>query len=321
MGRWKDNAQVSPARGYCILHTRRYLSEATDVFVIHEVEKSQVDDDVRLLFSRELSGVGLSLAIVIWLDCCQRGSWTSTYFARRRQGRLSMPWQQLSLSTHQAATQYNGSTSFWSHPGDLSTHKTKPNEDSTLDLFYELIIQEAFPSRRDPENYPKIRSVLGRIVLAANPLSPSTVATLLALDVDEVFRRLSLARPLFIPQKYIHSPILSLHKPFPTSSLCNPNGCINKRFRISPSDHHPRLLKGCFNLMRSNAGSEHVPASRWCHKLGYRRPEAEDRVAHWPSPDICVPIVAGTTTSLIGTRRRHCLLVHPQEAIVSVNVV
>ena len=119
-----------------------------------------------------------------------------------------------------------------------STHKTKPNEDSTLDLFYELIILKAFPSRRDPENYPKIRSVPGRIVLAANPLSPSTVTTLLALDVDEVFRHLSLARPLFIRKKYIHSPILPLRKPFP-SFIANPNTCINKSshlsFRSSPA--------------------------------------------------------------------------------------
>ena len=221
------------------------LAEATHVFVLHEVEKSQVDDDMRLRFRRELSGVGLGNSNLVGLlsereldidVLCTQAAGSFVYAVAAVKF--------INLPSSNSIQRFN---LLLNSPG-RSTHKTKPNEDRTLDLFYELILQGAFPGRCDPENYRKIHSVLGAIVLAANPLSPSTVATLLALDVDEVLRLLSLARPLLIPQKDIHSPILPFHKPF-SSFIVNPNRCINKRFRIPPSDHHPRLLMGCLNLM------------------------------------------------------------------------
>ena len=221
------------------------LAEATHVFVLHEVEKSQVDDDMRLLFRRELSGVGLGNSNLVGL--LSERELDIDVLCTQAAGSFVYAVAAVKFINTPSSNSIQRFNLLLNSPG-RSTHKTKPNEDRTLDLFYELILQGAFPGRCDPENYRKIHSVLGAIVLAANPLSPSTVATLLALDVDEVLRLLSLARPLLIPQKDIHSPILPFHKPF-SSFIVNPNRCINKRFRIPPSDHHPRLLMGCLNLM------------------------------------------------------------------------
>lgn len=68
--------------------------------------------------------------------------------------------------------------------------KTKIMANTTLDLLYMSILQEAFGDD-DPEDDPKSRSVLGAVILAINPLPPPTIAVLLRFSVTNVFLRLS----------------------------------------------------------------------------------------------------------------------------------
>ena len=223
------------------------LEEATSVFVLHEVEKSQVDNDIRLFLRHGLSGVvrlggsnfvGLLSERELDVLCTlAAGSFIYAVAAIKfinPQVQSSNPMQRFNLLLESSRR-------------TIHETKTKPDEDWTLDWFHELILQGTFPGRHDPENDRKICAVLGAIAVAANPLSPSTVATLLGLDCDEVLRLLSLARPLLIPQKDTHTPIFPLHKPFP-SFIVSPM-FMYKRFLISPSDHHTRLLMGCLKLM------------------------------------------------------------------------
>ena len=124
--------------------------------------------------------------------------------------------------------------------------KTKFKPNATLDLLYASILQEAF-SDDDLEDDPRVRSVLGAVILAANPLSPSTIATLLGLDTEDVFPLLSSVHSLLILQDIDH-PVQPFHKSFP-DFIVNPTRCINQRFHISPPDHHLELLISCLELM------------------------------------------------------------------------
>ena len=67
--------------------------------------------------------------------------------------------------------------------------KTKFTATTTLDSLYTSILEDAFGDYSD--DYAKVCSVLGAVILAANPLSPSSIAALLGLDIDEVFPLLS----------------------------------------------------------------------------------------------------------------------------------
>ena len=124
--------------------------------------------------------------------------------------------------------------------------KIELKENTTLDSLYMTILQEAF-GHDDPEDDDRIRSTLGAVVLAANPLSPSTIATLLGLRPEGVFLRLSSVHSLLLLQD-INSPARSFHKSFP-DFITDPNRCTNKRFCVSPPDHHSELLIGCLELM------------------------------------------------------------------------
>ncbi|KAF9642322.1 hypothetical protein BDM02DRAFT_2340041, partial [Thelephora ganbajun] len=163
------------------------LAEATDVFVLHEVEPSRVGNDIRLFFRRSFSGI-----------------------ADRRRRRKDWPTEeQLNLLCERAAglfvyavatvkfidqTNKNPKTQLdrlLQLPMSTAYEgKAQFKENTTLDSLYASILQEAF-GNNDPEDDRMVRSVLGAVILAANPLSPSAIGTLLGFDAEDVFPLLS----------------------------------------------------------------------------------------------------------------------------------
>ena len=125
--------------------------------------------------------------------------------------------------------------------------KTKLGANTTLDLLYTSILQQAFGDN-DLEDDARVRSILGAVALTANPLSPSVIATLLGFDTEAVFFHLSSIHLLLILQEDADVPVLPFHKSFP-DFITNPTHCIDERLHVSPSDHHLELLVKCFNLM------------------------------------------------------------------------
>ena len=125
--------------------------------------------------------------------------------------------------------------------------KTKLTAGKTLDLLYMSILQEAFGDD-DPSDDSMVRSILGAIVLATNPLSPSTIAAILGFNTTDVFLRLLSTHSLLILREDINHPVRPFHKSFP-DFITDPARCVNQRFQISPPDHHPELLLGCLELM------------------------------------------------------------------------
>ena len=94
----------------------------------------------------------------------------------------------------------------------------------------------------------KIRSVLGAVILAANPLSPSSITTLLGFSADGISPLLSSVNSLLIFQEDPNHPVQPFHKSFP-DFITDSTRCAVPRFHISPPDHHSQLLIGCLDLM------------------------------------------------------------------------
>ena len=87
------------------------------------------------------------------------------------------------------------------------------------------------------------------MILAANPISSSSIATLLNLDVDQdVFPLLSSAQSLLILKEDTNYPVRPFHKSFP-DFIIDPDRCTSQRFYISPPHHHSRLLLNCLDLL------------------------------------------------------------------------
>ena len=219
------------------------LVEATDVFVLHDVEPNRVNNDIRWFFENKFSELAQRRRLSDWptkeqLDLlCKRAAGLFVYAVatvKFLDHRNNDPRRQLDILLH-------------SPESSDQEGKTKVATKATLDVLYMSILQGAFGDD-DPKDDPKVRSVLGAIVLARNPLSPSTIAILLDFHVTDVSLRLSSVHSLLILQEDIDHPVRPFHKSFP-DFITNSTRCIDQRFHISPPDHHLELLLGCLKLM------------------------------------------------------------------------
>ncbi|KAF9646356.1 hypothetical protein BDM02DRAFT_247102 [Thelephora ganbajun] len=220
------------------------LAEATDVFVLHDVNPSLVNNDIRLFLrqgfqdlaqrQRELDGWPTEKQLDFLLE---RAAGLFVYAAATIKfigHRNNDPKEQLDclLRSPESSTREG---------------KIKLKANATLDSLYMSILQEAFGDD-DSEDDHKIRSTLGAMILAANTLSPSTIATLLGFSTKSVFLRLSSVHSLLVLQEDIDRPVRPFHKSFP-DFIVDPTRCINERFHVSPPSHHQEVLAGCLELM------------------------------------------------------------------------
>ncbi|KAF9644366.1 hypothetical protein BDM02DRAFT_986085 [Thelephora ganbajun] len=219
------------------------LAEATDVFVLHNVEPSLIND-IRLFFKQNF----LELARRQWelddwptkeqLDLlCERVAGLFVYaaatikFVDRRNSDPKEQVNRLLRSPESSARE----------------GKAKLKANTTLDSLYMSILQEAFGDD-DLEDDHKTRSILGAVILAANPLSSSAIATLLGFGAKDVFLRLSSVHSLLILHDDINQPVRTFHKSFP-DFIVDKTRCTNERFHVSPPTHHPELLASRLELM------------------------------------------------------------------------
>ena len=219
------------------------LAEVTDVFVLHQVEPSRADGDVRLFFRHKFSQLkNHRSGLDDWptkeqldLLCERTGGLFVHAVATVRffdQGSAN-PKRQLDLLLGLPDTRLEG--------------KTKIGVNITLDSLYMAILCEAFCGD-DPENDPRVRSVLGAVILAASPLSPTAIATLLGLDTEDVFSLLSSLHSVLFLQEGVDFPVRPFHKSF-SDFILDPARCISSRFFVDPTYQHAKLLVGCLETM------------------------------------------------------------------------
>ena len=220
------------------------LAKVTDVFLLHEVEPSQIHNDISLFFRHSFSEIrsrrhaldGWPTKEQVDLLCERAGGLFVHAIATVRfvdQKNISPKKQLDRLIQSQGSSAFEG--------------KTKFKANATLDSLYTSILQQAFGDD-DPENDPRVRSVLGAVVLAANPLSPAAIAALLGFDSDEVLPILSSVHSLLILQEDVERPVRPFHRSFP-DFIVDPTRCTNPRFRVSPADQHTEILFGCLETM------------------------------------------------------------------------
>ena len=213
------------------------LAKITDVFVLHEVGSDHVDADIRLFFKNSFSELaGRRSGMDGWpteeqLDrLCGRAAGLFVYAAATVKfvdNNKRDPRRQLELL--------------------LGLQKIGGREGKSLDLLYTSILQEAFGDE-SPEDDAEFRSILGAVVLATNPLSPSAIAALLGFDTKDVHLLLASVNSLLILQEDFDHPVRPFHKSF-LDFVTDPTRCTNERFLISPQDYHLRLLFTCLDLM------------------------------------------------------------------------
>ena len=219
------------------------MAKATDTFVLHEVEPNQVKSDIQQFYkhncleiNRRHNGPDNWPTEEQLGQLCERAAGLFVYAVatvRFIDQKGKNPEKQLNRLIQSQESGPEG--------------KAKLGAKATLDSLYLSILHGAFGDN-DPEDDPKVQSALGAVILAVNPLSPSTIATLLSFDPGDIFPLLSSLPSLLILPENINQPVQPFHKSFP-DFIIDPARCTDPRFHVHPPDQHAELLFGCLELM------------------------------------------------------------------------
>jgi hypothetical protein len=226
------------------------LRPLTDVFVLHEVDPAVVNRDIRLFLEHGLREIAKRQGMDRdgWptdehLDLlCERAGGLFVYAVATLKfldHSFTPPSQQLDIITR--------APSSTTHEG-----QAKLQLGATLDSLYLSSFRSAF-NRTSAGDDERVRSVVGVVVLAVNPLPPSAIATLVNLGEEQVMNLLQLIQSLLKLSEDPHSPVLPFHKSFP-DFIVDPLRCSDSRFHIPPRTGHLNLALNCLKLMNDSLG-------------------------------------------------------------------
>jgi len=221
------------------------LVDSTDVFVLHDVDPSLVNDDIRLFLKHELSELAKRHRLEGWPNdehinlMCLRAAGLFIYAVatvKFLDSNSHLPERRLDAIVNlPESTVLEGKTRF------------KPR--TTLDSLYTSVLEMAF-SDEDPEVDSKVRSTIGAVVLLVNPLPPPGIAELIGLDPREVMLFLTSVQSLLILDEDPTQPVKPFHKSFP-DFITDPLRCAEKRFYVSPGNLHLELATNCLKAMNN----------------------------------------------------------------------
>ena len=219
------------------------LWDFTDVFVLHEVEPSTVDNDIRRFFQHELSKLAQRRSNI--------GGWPTDEqidsLCQRAAGFFVYAVATISFLNHKFQDPSDQLDVIMKSP-ESTTHegKAKLKVYTSLNSLYMSILQAAF-LENDAEDDTMVRSILSVVVLATNPLSQSAIAALMYFHHNQVLQLLKSIQSLLLQPEDPNHPVQPFHKSF-SDFITDPTRCTNTRFYISP-DYHTELVLHCLELM------------------------------------------------------------------------
>lgn len=219
------------------------LEPITQVFLLHEVESSTVDEDIRLYLREKLTAVSK-----------QRSNFD-----------LSDPWpcdEDLKILTKKSSRLFIFASTLVRF---IESEHHEPNErlrliltpmDSTLhegragiDPLYTQLLIRAFPGVRGTTMFANLRSVLGAVILAFNPLSRTQISEIFGIGTFFVRTTLRHLHSVLLVPTEDSKEIRVFHKSFP-DFLQDPHRCSNPKFFINSATHHAAMALGCLELLK-----------------------------------------------------------------------
>ena len=227
------------------------LEPLTRTFSLHEVRPSSVDSDIRLYLTQSLTTIA------------ERGSgheppglWPSDEEIKALT-KKSSGWFIF------ASTLVRFIGSGYHNPGESlrlvlsETSGTTHEGRAGLDSLYIPIFQEAFLGEHT-DHATMVRSVLSAVVLTANPLSTSSIATLIGISHVQVHILLRPFHSILVLSVDSNYPIQPFHKSF-ANFITDPSRCMDTRFYIPPDHYHTELVLHSIKLMNTSLEKNMCP--------------------------------------------------------------
>jgi len=218
------------------------LQPITEVFRLHDVERSSVDGDIRLFFRTRLTDIAKTRS-----DCDFTEDWPNSsdinVLCEKAAGFFIYASTVVKFVTSKIRTPMEQLDRIISLP-ESTAHEGR----SGIDLLYTQVLEQAVDDvdSDDEEIQSRFKTVVGAVLLVFNPLSVRALSDLLREpNISTTIR--SLHSLLLVPDN-TGDPIHPLHKSFP-DFITDSKRCKDKQFFVEPAVHHSQILFSCLDLM------------------------------------------------------------------------
>ena len=228
------------------------LRPITEVFKLHDVERSSVDMDIKRFLRTRLADAAKNRS---HSDLAEE--WPSSPDIDILCEKAAGLFVYASTAVKFVASQHHQPSRRMALLVSLPQNTGHEGRSGIDTLYTEVLIQAFRDMDLDNMNsdsqevYHCSRSVVGAILLVFNPLSIKDLSELLS-DFDTpsgISTALRSFHSLLLVPDNTEDPIHSFHKSFP-DFLMDPERCKDRQFFVEPSVHHAELVLSCLNLMK-----------------------------------------------------------------------
>ena len=221
------------------------LRPVTEVFRLHDVDRSSVDHDIKLYFRTQLMDIAKSRS-----DCDFTKDWPKSSDIDILCAKAAGLFIYASTVVKFVAFRYQTPTEQLEQIISLPQNSAYEGR-AGVDLIYTQILEQAVVDvgmvQDDGKIYSRFKTVVGAVLLVCNPLPAKALSDLLGLS--NIYTTLHFLHSLLLVPENPEDPIQTFHKSFP-DFLTDSNRCKNEKFLVKPSIHHAEILFSCLRLMK-----------------------------------------------------------------------
>ena len=220
------------------------LQPLTQIFLLHQVESSSVDNDIQLYLTQRLTTIAKQRSDLDlpdpWPHDCEIEALTkkssglfvfASTLARFIESDHHDPKERLQLVVSEANnTEYEGRAG--------------------IDFLYSQVLLHAFQDINEPKMFDNMRWVLGAIVLAFNPLSRRELSTILGVPTTLISTTLCHLHSVILIPTDESKEIRIFHKSF-SDFLQDHQRCTDPRFHLDPTTYHGGMVLRCLKLVKN----------------------------------------------------------------------
>ena len=219
------------------------LEPLTQIFLLHEVKPSSVDQDIRLYLQEKLSALA----------------------KERSDLDVSVPWpcdDDLTALTKKssglfifASTVIRFIESEYHDPSErLQLILTPPGSTvhegrAGIDQLYAQVLTHAFSNAKAIQVFSNLRKILAVVILAFNPLSRAQIAEILGIKTSVITTTLRHLHSVLLVPNEESKEIRIFHKSFP-DFLQDLTRCSEPKFFIDAAVYHGDMARGCLRLLK-----------------------------------------------------------------------
>jgi hypothetical protein len=240
------------------------LEPLTQIFLLHEVELSRVDDDIRLYLTQRLTEIAKRRSDLDLSDPWPHSNEIEALM--KKSSGLFIFAATLVRFVASEHHQPNERLQLVLSKGSGTTHEGRTG----IDSLYSQVLSHAFSDVREETVFSNVRRVLAAIVLAFVPLSRRELSRILCIPTSIIRTTLRHLHSVVLVPDDETKEIRVFHKSFP-DFLQDEERCTDPRFHIDSADHHGDVVLGCLKLVkvvgRNHCSLPHFTINRDVHDL------------------------------------------------------